>query len=72
MSLTSVVQALKIPEIQGLIKHVSNKGYYTESLNLRKIKEIYELREVVVGSQHQMIFDAVVFRNIHQHQASEK
>jgi DNA-binding GntR family transcriptional regulator len=47
MSLTPVIQALKILEFQGLVKHIPNKGYYTEPLSLQEIKEIYELREVV-------------------------
>jgi len=47
MSLTPVVQALKILEFQGFVKHTPNKGYYTEPLSLQEIKEIYELREVV-------------------------
>lgn len=47
MSLTPVVQALKILEFQGLVRHVPNKGYYTEPLSLQEIKEIYDLREVV-------------------------
>jgi DNA-binding GntR family transcriptional regulator len=47
MSLTPVVQALKILEFQGFVKHTPNKGYYTEPLSLQEIKEIYELREVI-------------------------
>lgn len=47
MSLTPVVQALKILEFQGLVKHAPNKGYYAETLSLQEIKEIYELREVI-------------------------
>ena len=47
MSLTPVVQALKILEFQGLVRHIPNKGYYTEPLSLQEIKEIYDLREAV-------------------------
>lgn len=47
MSLTPVVQALKILEFQGFVKHTQNKGYYIEPLSLQELKEIYELREVV-------------------------
>ena len=50
MSLTPVVQALKILEFQGLVRHLPNKGYYTEPLSLQEIEEIYELREVVETS----------------------
>jgi DNA-binding GntR family transcriptional regulator len=47
MSLTPVVQALKILEFQGLVKHIPNRGYFAEPLSLQEIKEIYDLREVV-------------------------
>jgi DNA-binding GntR family transcriptional regulator len=47
MSLTPVIQALKILEFQGLVKHIPNRGYCTEPLSLHEIEEIYELREVV-------------------------
>ncbi len=47
MSLTPVVQAFKILEFQGFVKHEPNKGYYIEPLSLQEIKEIYELRETV-------------------------
>jgi len=47
MSLTPVVQAFKILEFQGFVKHEPNKGYYIEPLSLQEIKEIYELRETI-------------------------
>jgi DNA-binding GntR family transcriptional regulator len=47
MSLTPVVQALKILEFQGLVRHIPNRGYFAEPLSLQEIKEIYDLREVV-------------------------
>ena len=47
MSLTPVVQAFKILEFQGFVKHEPNKGCYIEPLSLQEIKEIYELRETI-------------------------
>jgi DNA-binding GntR family transcriptional regulator len=47
MSLTPVVQALKILECQGLVRHTPNKGYHAETLSLQEVREIYELREVL-------------------------
>lgn len=47
MSLTPVVQALKIMEYQGLVKHEPNKGFYAVPLSLQEIEEIYDLREVL-------------------------
>lgn len=50
MSPTPVVQALKWLELQGLVRHVHNKGYYTEKCTLEEIQEIYELREALEPS----------------------
>jgi DNA-binding GntR family transcriptional regulator len=47
MSLTPIVQALNQLELQGLVKHVPKRGYYSESMNLSEVKEIYELRELI-------------------------
>ncbi len=47
MSLTPVVQAMKILEFQGFVTHVPNKGYTSEPLSLQEIEEIYDLREVI-------------------------
>lgn len=47
MSTTPVIQALKRLEFQGLVRHEPNRGYYTEGISLREIKEIYEFREVI-------------------------
>ncbi|MEA2061238.1 MAG: GntR family transcriptional regulator [Thermodesulfobacteriota bacterium] len=47
MSTTPVIQALKRLEFQGLVRHEPNKGYYTESISLKEIGEIYEFRELI-------------------------
>lgn len=47
MSTTPVIQALKRLEFQGLVRHEPNKGYYTEGISLKEIREIYEFREVI-------------------------
>ncbi|MFW2366472.1 MAG: GntR family transcriptional regulator [Desulforhopalus sp.] len=50
MSTTPVIQALKRLEIQGLVRHEPNKGYYTESTSLKEIIEIYEFRTLIEHS----------------------
>ncbi len=57
ISLTPVVQALKILEFQGLVRHEPNRGYYAEPLSLQEIREIYELREVIELSLIPAIID---------------
>ncbi|MFO7753765.1 MAG: GntR family transcriptional regulator [Desulfobacteraceae bacterium] len=47
MSTTPVIQALKRLEFQGLVRHEPNKGYYTEGISFKEIREIYEFREVI-------------------------
>jgi len=47
MSTTPVVQALKWLEIQGLLRRDYNKGYYTEPISLKQVKEVYDLRELI-------------------------
>lgn len=66
MSLTPVVQALKILEYQGLVRHTPNRGYHTEPLSLQEIKEIYELREVLELSLIPGIIDNLDAEAIHQ------
>lgn len=66
MSLTPVVQALKILEFQGLVRHIPNKGYYTEPLSLQEIKEIYDLREVVEISLLPKVIDNLDNDSIHK------
>lgn len=50
MSTTPVIQALKRLEYQGLVRHEPNRGYYTESISLKEITEIYEFRELIETS----------------------
>jgi len=47
MSTTPVIQALKRLEFQGLVRHEPNRGYYTEGISLKEIREIYEFRQVI-------------------------
>lgn len=47
MSPTPIVQALKWLELQSLVRHEHNRGYYTEKCTLSEIQEIYELRETL-------------------------
>lgn len=50
MSTTPVIQALKRLEFQGLVRHEPNRGYYTETISLEEITEIYEFRELIEAS----------------------
>jgi len=50
MSTTPIIQALKRLEYQGLVRHESNRGYYTENISLKEITEIYEFRELIEAS----------------------
>lgn len=47
MSPTPIVQALKLLQVQGLVRHEPNRGYYTEPLDIDEVREIYELRETI-------------------------
>ncbi len=47
MSPTPIIQALKRLEFQGLVRHEPNRGYYTETIRIKEVEEIYELRELI-------------------------
>jgi len=47
MSPTPVIQALKWLEFQGIVRREPNRGYFTEPISLKEVKEIYEMRELV-------------------------
>ncbi len=47
MSQTPVIQALKWLEFKQLVRHEPNRGYYTASLSLQEVEEIYDLRELI-------------------------
>jgi len=47
MSQTPVIQALKWLEFQQLVRHEPNRGYYTASINLQEVEEIYDLRMLI-------------------------
>jgi DNA-binding GntR family transcriptional regulator len=47
MSHTPVIQALKIFEREHLVKHIPNRGYYSETHNPKEIRELYDLRKLI-------------------------
>lgn len=47
MSNTPVIQALKLIEFSGLVRHEPNRGYFTEPISLKEIQEIYDTREII-------------------------
>ena len=47
MSATPVIQALKLLEIQGLVRREPNRGYFTEPISLKEVREIYQTRELI-------------------------
>lgn len=47
MSPTPVIHALKWLEVEKLVRHELNRGYYTEPLSLQQLKEIYDLRHLI-------------------------
>ena len=47
MSPTPVIQALKWLEFQGIVRREPNRGYFTEPISLKEVREIYEMRELV-------------------------
>jgi len=47
MSQTPIIQALKWLEFKQLVRHEPNRGYYTASINLQEVEEIYDLRELI-------------------------
>lgn len=48
MSLTPVIQALKLMEIQGFVRHEPNRGFFLTPFSTEEVKEIYEDRKSVV------------------------
>ena len=50
MSPTPIIQALKLLEFQGFVRHEPNRGYYMEPISLKELEEIYELRELLEPS----------------------
>ncbi len=44
MSLTPIIQALKLMEFQGFVIHEANRGYSMTPFSLKEVEEIYELR----------------------------
>lgn len=50
MSLTPVIQALKLMEIQGFVRHEPNRGFFLTPFSFEEVKEIYELRQLIEPS----------------------
>ncbi len=51
MSQTPIIQALKWLEFKQLVRHEPNRGYYTASISLQEVEEIYDLRELIELNQ---------------------
>jgi DNA-binding GntR family transcriptional regulator len=66
MSTTPVIQALKHLEFQGLVRHEPNRGYYTETVSLTEITEIYEFRELIEVSLLPATIDSIRKRGLNQ------
>jgi len=47
MSPTPVIQALKWLEFQGIVRREPNRGYFTEPVSLKEVREIYDMRALV-------------------------
>ena len=47
MSQTPIIQALKWLEFKQLVHHEPNRGYYTASISLQEVEEIYDLRGLI-------------------------
>jgi DNA-binding GntR family transcriptional regulator len=47
MSLTPIIQALKIMELQGFVRHEPNRGYFMTPFSLQEVQEIYGLRQLI-------------------------
>ena len=50
MSLTPIIQALKLMEIQGFVRHEPNRGYFLTPFSMEEVREIYELRQLIEPS----------------------
>lgn len=47
MSLTPVVQALKILEHMGIMRHETNRGFFVSKITPQEVEEVYRLRELI-------------------------
>ena len=50
LSATPIIQALKWLELQGFVRHETNRGYVMAPFSLQEIEELYELRELIEPS----------------------
>ena len=47
MSLTPVVQALKLMEHMGIVRHEPNRGFFIEKITTQEVEVAYSLREMI-------------------------
>jgi DNA-binding GntR family transcriptional regulator len=47
MSQTPVIQALKLLEVQQLVRHEPKRGCYTAPISMQEVGEIYDFREMI-------------------------
>jgi DNA-binding GntR family transcriptional regulator len=47
MSITPITIALKWLEVQDLVRHETNRGYYTGTVSLEQVQEIFDLRQLL-------------------------
>jgi DNA-binding GntR family transcriptional regulator len=50
MSPTPIIQALRWLEIQGFVRHETNRGYSVAPFSIEEVQQIYELRELLEPS----------------------
>jgi DNA-binding GntR family transcriptional regulator len=50
LSATPIIRALKWLELQGFVRHETNRGYVMAPFSLQEIEELYELRELIEPS----------------------
>lgn len=64
MSQTPIIQALKWLEFKQLVRHEPNRGYYTASISLQEVEEIYDLRELIELNQLPMTLKRIDDRDL--------
>jgi len=47
MSPTPVIQALKLLQFQGLVRHESHRGFYLDDISVEEVDELYQIRKSV-------------------------
>jgi DNA-binding GntR family transcriptional regulator len=59
MSVTPVIQALKLMEFQGLVGHEANHGYFMTPFSIAEVAEIYEMRQLLEPSLVPAVVEAI-------------